>query len=211
MEERGENVKRSASETGQKTGARRLSGPERRHQLLDTALQIVREEGADRLTLGYLAARAGVSKPVAYDHFGTRSKLLIALYRLIDRQQSEALRETLTTDGRSFEETASLLAAAHVHCHADTSGEWHAIGAALAGSEEKEAVYQELLDGYVQLFAAAMRPYCALEDTELERRCVGLIGAGDALSAAMVRGHCSEADASQAFAVLIRGGLQETP
>ncbi|WP_280562911.1 TetR/AcrR family transcriptional regulator [Chromohalobacter sp. 48-RD10] len=201
-------MKRNADETGEKARIRRLTGPERRRQLLDTALQIVREEGADRLTLGYLAACAGVSKPVAYDHFGTRSQLLIALYRLIDRQQSEALRETLTTEGRSFEEIASLLAAAHVHCHADTSGEWHAIGAALTGSEEKEAVYQELLDGYIQLFAAVLKPYCTFEVTELERRCVGLVGAGDALSAAMVRGHCSEDEAVKAFASLICGGLR---
>ncbi|WP_136069090.1 TetR/AcrR family transcriptional regulator [Modicisalibacter radicis] len=189
------------------TASRRLSRAERRRQLLDTALAIVREEGADRLTLGHLAARAGVSKPVAYDHFGSRSGLLIELYKLIDAQQSSALRDALTAGERSLEETAEMLAAAHVHCHADTSGEWHAIGAALAGSEEKEAVYQELLDGYVQLFAAVLKPYCGLADGELERRCIGLIGAGDALSAAMVRGNCSEAEAAKALAALIRGGL----
>ncbi|WP_205599077.1 TetR/AcrR family transcriptional regulator [Halomonas faecis] len=203
-------MKRTTPETREATRARRLSGPERRRQLLDTAQHIVREEGADRLTLGHLAARAGVSKPVAYDHFGTRSTLLIELYRLIDRRQSDALRETLTSEKRSLEETASLLAAAHVHCHADTSGEWHAIGAALTGSEEKETVYQELLDNYVQLFAAALKPYSSLTDAELERRCVALIGAGDAISAAMVRGNCSEAEAAATFASLIRAGVQAT-
>ena len=58
--------------TTEKSTARRLSQAERRRQLLDTALVIIREEGADKLTLGRLASRAGVSKPVAYDHFGTR-------------------------------------------------------------------------------------------------------------------------------------------
>ncbi|WP_203234903.1 TetR/AcrR family transcriptional regulator [Modicisalibacter coralii] len=201
-------MKRTTRETREATGQRRLSGPERRRQLLDTAQRIVREEGADRLTLGHLAARAGVSKPVAYDHFGTRSTLLIELYKLIDRRQSDALRETLTSEERSLEETASLLAAAHVHCHADTSGEWRAIGAALTGSEEKETVYQELLDNYVQLFAAALKPYSALPDAELDRRCIALIGAGDAISAAMVRGSCSEVEAAATFASLIRGGVQ---
>ncbi|MCS4505998.1 TetR/AcrR family transcriptional regulator [Arhodomonas aquaeolei] len=200
-------MNRKTQQAKEQTGSRRLSAPERRRQLLDTAQLIVREEGADRLTLGHLAARAGVSKPVAYDHFGTRSTLLIELYRLIDRRQSDALRETLTTEERGFGETASLLAAAHVHCHADTSGEWHAIGAALTGSDEKEAVYQELLDNYVQLFAAALKPYCELTDAELERRCIALIGAGDAISAAMVRGNCSEAEAAATFASLIRGGV----
>ena len=187
---------------------RRLSRAARREQLLETALTIVREDGADRLTLGYLARQAGVSKPVAYDHFGTRSGLLIALYKRIDRQQSDALHQALNAAQGNLDKTADMLAAAHVHCHADTEGEWHAIGAALAGSEEKEAVYQELLDGYVQLFAAVLRPYCNLSPTDLEQRCIGLIGAGDALSAAMVRGHCSESEATTTFAALIRAGLQ---
>ncbi|WP_280542414.1 TetR/AcrR family transcriptional regulator [Chromohalobacter sp. 11-W] len=134
--------------------------------------------------------------------------MLIALYKLIDSQQSSALREALTSRERSLEETAEILAAAHVHCYADTSGEWHAIGAALAGSEEKEAVYQELLDGYVQLFAGVLKPYCEMADADLERCCVGLIGAGDALAAAMVRSNCSEADATKTFASLIRGTLK---
>ncbi len=192
----------------ERPASRRLSKAERRRQLLDTALVIVRDEGADRLTLGHLAARAGVSKPVAYDHFGTRSGLLIELYKSIDREQADALRNALTTGERGLEETVEALAAAYVHCSADTSGEWHAVGAALAGSEEKAMVYQELLDGYVRLFASVLKPHSTLSPAELERRCVGLVGAGEALSAAMVRGDCSEAEAAEAFASLIQGGLR---
>lgn len=187
----------------------RLPKAQRRRQLMDTALQIVRDEGADRLTLGYLAERAGVSKPIAYDHFGTRSGLLIELYKSIDAEHADALRAALAAGHRSLEDTAQLLASAYVHCSAETSGEWQAIGAALAGSQEKEAVYQQLLDGYVQLFAAALKPHTALPRAELVRRCVGLIGAGEALSAAMVRGQCREAEAAAAFAALILGGLQQ--
>ncbi|EPC03212.1 hypothetical protein L861_23165 [Litchfieldella anticariensis FP35 = DSM 16096] len=198
------NTKRA----GREATSRRLSKAERRRQLLDTAILIVRDEGADRLTLGHLATRAGVSKPVAYDHFGTRSKLLIELYKSIDIEQANALRNALTTGERSLEETVEVLAATYIHCYADTSGEWHAVSAALAGSEEKEAVYQELLDGYVQLFATVLKPHSTLSPVELERRCIGLIGAGEALSAAMVRGNCSEAEAAEAFASLIQGGLQ---
>lgn len=187
--------------------SRRLAKPERRRQLLDTALKVVREEGADRLTLGHLAVRAAVSKPVVYEHFGTRSGLLIALYKLLDARQSDALRQALTTGDRNLSETAALLAAAYIHCAVDTGSEWHAIGAALAGSEEKGAVLQELLGGYVQLFAGVLGPHCELPDAELARRCLGLVGAGEALAAAMVQGTYTEADAAGAFAALIRGGL----
>ncbi|WP_190295666.1 TetR/AcrR family transcriptional regulator [Halotalea alkalilenta] len=197
---------RDATEGG--VVSRRLSRTQRRRQLLDTALLIVREEGVDRLTLGHLAARAGVSKPVAYDHFGTRSGLLIELYKSVDIEQVNALRSALTTGERSLEETVEVLAATYIHCSVDTSGERHALGAALTGSEEKGAVYQELLDGYVVLFAAVLKPHSTLSPAELERRCVGLVGAGEALSAAMVRGSCSEAEAAEAFASLIQGAVR---
>lgn len=75
----------------------RLSKAERRHQLLTTARAIVREEGTDRLSLGHLAERAGVSKPVAYDHFGDRSGLLIALYRWIDTERKNTFRNGLVS------------------------------------------------------------------------------------------------------------------
>jgi len=203
-----DEVKTTGTEAAEAAASRRLSKAARRQQLLDTALLIVRNEGADRLTLGHLAARAGVSKPIAYEHFGTRSGLLIELYKALDLKQANALRDTLTTGKRSLEETVEVLAAAYIHCAADTSGEWHAVGAALAGSAEKEVVYQELLDGYVQLFAAVLAPHSTLSPTELERRCVGLVGAGEALSAAMVRGNYSEAAAAETFTSLIQGGLR---
>lgn len=186
--------------------SRRLSGAERRRQLLETALLIVREEGADRLTLGHLAARAGVSKPVAYDHFSTRSGLLIELYRWIDTEKVDAFREAMAASKRGLQETVEALAAAYIRCAADTTGEFHAVGAALAGSEEKAAVFQELLDNSVQMFASVLQPHSPLSPAELGRRCIGLVGAGEALSAALVRGHCSEAEAIEAFTSLIQGG-----
>jgi AcrR family transcriptional regulator len=185
----------------------RLLRAERRRQLLETALLIVREEGADRLTLGHLALRARVSKPVAYDHFGTRSGLLIELYRWIDQGQVKALQNAVTTAERNLGETAQALAAAYIHCAADTSGEFQAVGAALAAGGEKAAVYQALLDNCVQMFVSVLGPYSTLSPAELEWRCVGLVGAGEALSAALVRGQCREADAARAFASVIHGAL----
>lgn len=202
------------SETKGADGAaasRRLPKAGRRRQLLDTALLIVREEGADRLTLGHLAARAVVSKPVVYDHFGTRSGLLIELYRWIDTERVNAFRDAMATGDRSIEETVKVLAAAYINCAADTADEFHAVGAALAGSEEKAAVFQELLDNCVQMFVSVLKPHSTLSPAELERRCVGMVGAGEALSGAIVRGKCSEAEAAAAFTSLIRGGLRAPP
>lgn len=197
----------SAKGAAGRASSGRLSGVERRRQLLNTALLIVREEGADRLTLGHLAARAGVSKPVAYDHFGTRSGLLIELFRWIDTEKVNAFRDAMTVCKRDLNETVKILAAAYVQCAADTTGAFHAVGAALAGSEEKAAVFQGLLDNSVQMFVSVLMPHSSLSSAELKWRCVGLVGAGEALAAAMARGNCSEPQAIEAFASLIQCGL----
>lgn len=187
---------------------RRLTKDERRRQLLETALAIVREEGADRLTLGHLATRAGVSKPIAYDHFETRSGLLIELYRWIDTERVDAFRTSMQEGDRTLGETAQALADAYIDCAADTTGEFQAVGAALAGSEEKAAVFQELLDHSVGMFAAVLAPHSRLTTRELERRCVAFVGAGEALSAALIRGVCTQPEAVSTFATLLACGLQ---
>lgn len=207
----GRDVGKSVQATGRHATPRRLSKAERRRQLLDTALLIVREEGADRLTLGHLAVRAGVSKPVAYDHFETRSALLIELYRWIDTERVNAFRAAMATGERSLGETVDCLAVAYIHCAADKTDEFHAVGAALAGSEEKAKVFQELLENSVQMFISVLTPHSSVPATELERRCTGLVGAGEALSAALVRGSFNEAEAATAFAALITGGLRAPP
>lgn len=51
----------------------RLSKQARREQLLEAAVTVVRTRGADGLTLVTLAEAAGVSRPIVYDHFGTRA------------------------------------------------------------------------------------------------------------------------------------------
>lgn len=201
-------MKSSSKPQARKASSGRLSKADRRQQLLDVALVMVREEGADSLTLGRLAAQAGVSKPIAYEHFGTRPGLLAELYKSLDQQQVVALREALRSVQQSLGDTAEVLATAYVHCAADTSGEIYAVGAALSGSEEMGAVHQQVLAGYVELFATALQPYSPLPPDELHRRCVGLVGAGEALCLMLVAGQCSEQEAAVAFAALLRGGVQ---
>ncbi len=74
---------------------RRLSRDERQRQLLEVAWRLVREEGTEALTLGRLAEQAGVTKPVVYDHFGTRAGLLAALYQDYDLRQTALMEAAL--------------------------------------------------------------------------------------------------------------------
>ncbi|GLU46915.1 TetR family transcriptional regulator [Nocardiopsis ansamitocini] len=47
-----------------------MTGKERREQLLDVGRELFAERGFDGTSVEEIAARAGVSKPVVYEHFG---------------------------------------------------------------------------------------------------------------------------------------------
>lgn len=188
---------------------RRLPKAQRRVQLLATARKIVREEGADRLTLGHLAERAGLSKPVIYDHFETRSVLLIELYRWIDMEVVDAFRDAMAREPKGPGETVETLSAAYIKCASETNGEFQAVGAALAGSQEKTTVFKELLENCVQMFVTVLKPHSQLSVDDLSRCCVGLVGAGQALAGILRSKECSEAEAIATFSSIIRATLCE--
>ena len=185
----------------------RLSKADRRRQLLETALGVIRDEGADRLTLGHLATRAGVSKPVVYDHFNSRSDLLIELYRRIDTERIDTFRKAMAATPMSRDETIACLADAYIRCAADLTGEFHIIGAALAGSPEKAEVYDELLGQSVAMFVSVLQPFNGLSEIAATGLCTALVGAGEALSVAIVRKKIPEKDAIETFTGIIRGSL----
>lgn len=186
---------------------RRLPKARRREQLLETAAAIVRAEGTDALTLARLAEQAGVTKPIAYEHFGTRAGLLIALYRHFDARQADAVKAALAAGGHTLEQVVALLAAAYVDCTLAAGAEYGAIADALSASEEMDDFRQTLRDGYVAQFQAALRPFVDLPARKLGLVLVGAIGAADALAQAAVTGRCSRDEAVSALSKLILGGL----
>ena len=181
----------------------RLSKDERREQLLQVAMAIVAASGVDALSLVSLAERAGISKPVVYEHFGTRAGLLIALYRQIDERQVNALRAALTRVPKRLRDVARVMSEAYMRCYATVGPEWHAISAALKGDAEMDAAQQEMVDGYVDLYRNALAPYSKVSAAELRLRCIGIIGAGEAISRELIRGRVAEAKAIATFTDVI--------
>ncbi|GAA1687992.1 TetR/AcrR family transcriptional regulator [Nonomuraea maheshkhaliensis] len=188
------------------TGSTRLSKPARREQLLDTAMAIVRVHGTDSLTLLSLAEAAGVSRPIVYDHFGTRSGLLIALYRRLEERHRAASERALRDAPAVPREIARVLSAAYFACATDMP-EWTAVSAALKGSQEMEAIERELLDGYTDLMVTALRPYSGLTQEALRLRCVGVLGAAESIAAELNRGRTTAAAAVTALTDLTVGGI----
>lgn len=191
------------------TPSSRLSKQARREQLLDAALTIVRTQGADGLTLVTLAEAAGVSRPITYDHFGTRGGLLLALYRRLDERHRAAVVQALRTAAPTAGAVARILSTAYFACATDMP-EFTAVSAALKGNPELEAIQHELLDSYTNVMAAALAPHAGLPAEALQLRCVGLLGAAEAIAAELNRERTSAPDAVTALADLIAGGLTTT-
>lgn len=138
---------------------RRLSREQRHRQLMDTAWKLIREEGTDALTLGRLAEQSGVTKPVVYDHFGTRTGLLAALYREFDDRQTALLEAALTASKPTLADRARVIAKAFVDCVLIQGREIPGVVAALAGSPELEAVKRECEAAYMGKCRAALAPF----------------------------------------------------
>ncbi|MEV0663258.1 TetR/AcrR family transcriptional regulator [Actinomadura luteofluorescens] len=188
----------------------RLSKQARREQLLDSATAVVRDRGADGLTLVTLAEAAEVSRPIVYDHFGTRQGLLIALYRRLDEQHRAALTRALTEAGPDAYGVAGLMSQAYLTC-ATAMPELNAISAALKGSPEMEAVQHELLDDYTDLMADALAPHSGLGAQALRLRCAGALGAAEVIAAELNHGRTTAADATDALTDLIMSCLAAAP
>lgn len=190
-----------------KTAIRKLPKPERRAQLIETSKEILRECGADALTLGHLAERAGVSKPIAYEHFGTRERLLIALSREIEERHTQKLKRALLQTPQDLALIADTIGSVYIDCAAENGSEWQAMSSALRGNAEMDRVQQELADDYVALIGAAVAPYSRLADGDLRLRCAGIAGAAETIAREFVRGRATQRDAAANLAALIVNGV----
>ena len=121
----------------------RLLRADRHRQLIEVAWRVVREEGTEALTLGRLAEQAGVTKPVVYDHFETRSGLLAALFRDYDVRQTALMDAALEASQPTLNERAGVIASCYVDCVLAQAQEFPGVVAALAGSPEMDKIKRD--------------------------------------------------------------------
>ena len=82
--------KKATKEQKPRRYAPRLPPEERREQLLDATLGLIAEKGYESVSMEGIARRAGVTKPVVYDLFGSLAGLLEAL---LAREEERALNQ----------------------------------------------------------------------------------------------------------------------
>lgn len=70
----------------------RMTGRERREQLLDIGRELFAEKGYEAVSVEEIAQRAGVTKPIVYEHFGGKE----GLYAVVVDREMRALLERIT-------------------------------------------------------------------------------------------------------------------
>eukprot|EP01034_Spumella_vulgaris_P027219 gene27219-33909_t len=107
------------------------------------------------------------------------------------------------SDSRKPQTIANISQKTGIPRAASMGPEWHAISAALKGDEKMEAFQHELIDSYVDIYCDVFAPYCSLPKKELRLRCVGIIGAAEAITREMQRGRVAASAAATAIASLM--------
>lgn len=175
---------------------RRLARQERHRQLLDVAWRLVRDEGTEALTLGRLAEQSDVTKPVVYDHFGTRGGLLAALYQEFDARQTALMDAALAASEPSLTGIATVIAASYVGCVLLQGREIPGVIAALAGSPELEKIKRDYEVAFIEKCRAVLTPFAgtgAIASAGLW----AMLGAAEALSHAAATGEITADEAQR--------------
>ena len=86
-----------------------MTGKARREQLLDVGRALFAEKGFEAASIEEIASRAGVSKPVVYEHFGGKEGLYAVVVDREMRTLLDAITSALTGDNpRALVEQAAL-------------------------------------------------------------------------------------------------------
>ncbi len=195
----------------------RLTRADRRSQLLDVARSLIEEEGADALTLASVAEKAGVSKPMAYDHFETRTGLLLALLEDADRHYEGVARARIAAAPETVDAIAEIVSEAYIACALEAGPASAALTAAIEANGEASEVARASRDLHARQFVEAFAP--VLSDTALadpalpgvEQKThlifVGLVAAANTLCAELTAGRISQDAATNTLTHLFKSSI----
>lgn len=186
---------------------KRLSKDERRQQLLDLSLVILERDGAEALTLATLAREAGVTKPVAYDHFQSRANLLHQLYARFDQRLVEVTRQRVAGQGRSLQARVHHVVAAYFDCVRQCGPQYEAIVSALMAYPEYKDIRSQVRDSFIGVYRELFSDCDA--DGRLGYRLVAIFGAVEEVAKATMEGQIPPDQAVATLERLIVSALQD--
>ncbi|MFJ3046827.1 TetR/AcrR family transcriptional regulator [Herbaspirillum chlorophenolicum] len=182
----------------------RLARPERGRQLLDISWKLIGDEGTDALTLGRVAEVAGVSKPVVYEHFGTRNGLLAALYQDFDILQTERIDASVAAARPELNDKAGIIASSYVACVLTQGREIPGVLAALSGSPELATLKRQYQKAFIGKCHDALAAFAGTRGIPAAAMWA-MLGAAESLSNAALAGDITQEQATAELQQTILG------
>ncbi|MEM7329158.1 MAG: TetR/AcrR family transcriptional regulator [Pseudomonadota bacterium] len=191
----------SARASSPARSSKRLSKPERRQQLLQSAQHILEHAGAEHLTLALVAAHAGVSKPIAYDHFSTRAGLLVALLDRANQYYESDADAKIKAAPKTVPAIAEIVADAYVSCSLQAGPAIAVLSAAIAADAETRAAGRGFQADHADQFQRAFAPVLKSGAAPL-LLFKSLVAAANAICDELMRKTVSKAEATHTLANL---------
>jgi AcrR family transcriptional regulator len=137
---------------------RRLSGTERRAQLIDVGRAVFAQRGYDGTSMDEIAERAKVSKPVLYEHFGGKEGLYAVI---VDREMDYVVRRIVEAisvgSARERIEQATLAFLTYVKDHPDGFAVLSQDSPVTSARGRLSSLLNELAERVGDIFAASFR------------------------------------------------------
>ncbi len=159
-----------------RTAGTRLPRPARRRQLLGAAQEVFVAQGYHAAAMDEIAERAGVSKPVLYQHFPGKLDLYLAL---LD-ESVEALTQTIRTALDSTTDNKQRVSATFQAFFDFVSGAGEAFRLVFQSDLRNEPAVRERLDAtmrvHAEMISELIREDAGLGDAEAHLLGIGLVG-----------------------------------
>ena len=191
----------------------RLPRHERRRQLLDAALEVFVSQGYHAAAMDEIADRAGVSKPVLYQHFPGKLDLYLAL---LDQSVDE-LVETVRNALRSTSDNKQRVAATFSAYFEYVASEGQAYRLVFESDLSNEAAVRERIARgqreCAEMISQMVRQDAGLDDDEAHLVSVGMVGLAQVTARYWLstRDHIPREAAEQLIARLAWRGISGWP
>lgn len=166
----------------------RLPAARRRQQLLDVALRVFAERGFHPTSMNDLAEAAGVTKPVLYQHFGSKRELYLELLDDVGNRLRVEIGKA-TSEAGSPREQVERGFAAYFRYVAEHQAAFQVLFGGGTRRDEEFASYALRVEQTIADYVAALIEIEGLSEEERRLLAHGIVGLAEGTSRLWLREH----------------------
>ena len=187
----------------------RLPAARRRQQLLDTALDVFAERGFHPTSMNDLAEAAGVTKPVLYQHFGSKRELYLELLDDVGSRLRESI-DKATSEAATPRQQVERGVTAYFRFVHEHEAAFQVLFGGGSRRDEEFAAYARRVEDSIADLVAALIDVPGLDDETRRLLAHGIVGLAEGASRHWLRGGSvrDPADLAHRVAELAWAGLR---